>query len=219
MYSVTGVQVTISKTAKKKTPKHNIYRHLKLIVLNITDKAAEDVATGDNVIQLLRGRATLSQDLLETSDLLGGVALVLAELFGSLNIVLSVLVLKTLSSLLDLNSKLVKLLSCNVLRHNLVQRGDGTGDGVEATTGGTVSAGLLVDELDEGLLGASAGVVLGLGGALGEELDGRVSGDALFLGQGTGVLGFGIDLGDNDVGLAGVVIGEGLPGGGEALAV
>ena len=202
-----------------KTPKHNIYRHLKLIVLNITDKAAEDVATGDNVIQLLRGRATLGQDLLETSDLLGGVALVLAELFGSLNIVLSVLVLKTLSSLLDLNSKLVKLLSRNVLRHNLVQRGDGTGDGVEATTGGTVSAGLLVDELDEGLLGASAGVVLGLGGALGEELDGRVSGDALFLGQGTGVLGFGIDLGDNDVGLAGVVIGEGLPGGGEALAV
>lgn len=188
-------------------------------MLNIADKAAEDVATGDNVIQLLGGRATLGQDLLETSDLLGSVALVLAELISSLDIVLGVLVLKTLGSLLNLDGKLVELLSSNVLRNNLVQHGNGAGGGVETATGRTVSAGLLIDELDESLLGASAGVVLSLGGALGEELDGRVSGDALFLGQGTGVLGFSIDLGNNNVGLAGVVVGEGLPGGGKGLAV
>lgn len=197
----------------------NIQKHLKLIMLHIANKATEDVATGDNIIQLLRGRATLGQNLLETSHLLDSVFSILAQLVGGLDIVLGVLVFKALGGLLDLDGELVELLSGDVLGNNLVQNGDGTGSGIETTTGSTVGTGLLVNELDKGIFGASTGVVLGLGGALGEELDGRVSGDALLLGQGTGILGFGIDLGDNDVGFADVVIGEGFPSRSEALAV
>lgn len=192
---------------------------LKLIVLHTANKAAEDIAAGDNIIQLLRSRATLGQDLLKPSDLLGGVGLVLAQLLSSFDIVLSILILKALGGLLDLNSQLIQLLRRDVLRDNLIEHSDGTGGAVKTTPGSTVSAGLLVDELDKGLLRASTGVGLGLGGALGEEFDGGVTGDTLLLGQGAGVFRFSIDLGDNDVGFECVVIGEGFPNGSEGLAV
>lgn len=194
-------------------------KYLKLIVLYTTNKATEDIAAGDNIIQLLRSRTTLGQDFLKTSDLLGSVGLVLAQLLSSLDIVLSILILKALGGLLNLNSQLIQLLCRDVLGNNLIEHSDSTGGAVKTTSSSTVSAGLLVDELDKGLLRASTGVGLGLGGALGEELDGGVSGDTLLLGQGTGVFRFSIDLGDNDVGFEGVVIGEGFPGGNEALAV
>ena len=78
---------------------------------------------------------------------------------------------------------------------------------------------LLVDELDKGLLRSCTGVRLGLGGALGEELDCRETGNTLFLGEGAGVLSLGVDLGDNNAGLKGEVLGEGFPGRSEGLAV
>lgn len=193
--------------------------YLKLIVLYTTNKATEDIAAGDNIIQLLRSRTTLGQDFLKTSDLLGSVGLVLAQLLSSLDIVLGILILKALGGLLNLNSQLIQLLCRDVLGNNLIEHSDSTGGAVKTTSRSTVSAGLLVDELDKGLPRASTGVGFGLGGALGEELDGGVSGDTLLLGQGTGVFRFSIDLGDNDVGFEGVVIGEGFPGGSEALAV
>jgi len=70
-----------------------------------------------------------------------------------------------------------------------------------------VGAGFLVDELEERGLVAAAVVVLGSLTAGGEELDGRVRGDAL---GGSGVLavaGLGVNLGDQDVGFGGKVSG------------
>lgn len=188
-------------------------------MLLLANKATENVAARENVIQLLGGRVTLSQDLLEASELLGSIALVLAQLIRGLDIVLSVLVLQTLGGLLNLSDQDVELLRRDVLGNDFVQNGDGACQAVKTATDGAVGTSLLVDELNKGLLGACAGVRLGLGGALGEELDGRESGDTLFLGQGTGVLSFGVDLGNNNVGLEGEVLGECFPGRSEGLAV
>jgi hypothetical protein len=82
-----------------------------------------------------------------------------------------------------------------------------------------MGARVLVEELDESLFGATALVRGGLGGTLLEELDGRVRGDALLLSESLCVLSFGIDLGDQDVGLVDKGVGEGLPDGSEGLAV
>lgn len=183
------------------------------------NKATENVAAGENVIQLLGGRATLSQDLLEAGQLLDSIFLVLAQLLRGLDIVLGVLVGQTLGGLLNISHQIVELLRRDALANNLVQNGDGACQAVKTATDGTVSTSLLVDELDKGLLGACAGVGLGFGGALGEELDGRESGNTLFLAQSTGILGFGVDLGDNNVGLEGEVVGEGFPDRSEGLAV
>lgn len=76
-----------------------------------------------------------------------------------------------------------------------------------------------VDELNKVLLGTGALIWQRLSGALLEVLDSRVGGDALFGGDGLAVLGFGIDLGDEDAGLECEVVGEGFPDGSEALAV
>jgi hypothetical protein len=62
------------------TSRNNIAKHLKLIALLLANKALENVATRKNIIQLLGSGATLSQDLTEASELLDGVALVLAQL-------------------------------------------------------------------------------------------------------------------------------------------
>lgn len=41
----------------------------------------------------------------------------------------------------------------------------------------------------------------------------------MLLSEGLGVLSFGVDLGDDNVGLEGEVVGEGFPGRSEGLAV
>lgn len=82
-----------------------------------------------------------------------------------------------------------------------------------------MGAGVLVEECDECLLGAATLVGGGLKGTLLEVLDGRVRGDALLLSESLCVLGFGVDLGDQDVGLVDEVVGESLPDGGESLTV
>jgi hypothetical protein len=82
-----------------------------------------------------------------------------------------------------------------------------------------VGAGVGVQEVDEVLLGAGAFVWVGLDAALLEVLDGGVGLDALFLCERFGVLGFGVDLCDQDVGLGSEVVGKSLPDGRERLAV
>lgn len=202
--------------------KSNESTSLKLILTSLpvlASKGAEDVAAGDDVIKLLRSRATLLQDLNKTSKLLGGILAILAQLVGNLDVVLSVLVLQTLGGLLDLGSKFLEFLRGRVLGNKVVQHLDGASLAVQTTTNGAAGASLAVQEVDKGLLGAGAGVGLGLGGALGEELDRRVTGDTLLLGQSLSILGLGVDLGNHDVVLEGEVVGEGLPDGSEGLAV
>ena len=101
----------------------------------------------------------------------------------------------------------------------MVQDVDGAALGVEAAAGEAVGAGLLVEEVDELLLGPAAGVGLALGRALGEELDGRVGSDALLAGSRLAVLGLRINLGDDDVGLGDEVLRESFPGRSQGLAV
>lgn len=207
-------------------PHHVIYEvvHLQLILhvhigLLLTQELAQNIATGDEVVDLLRCRTALGDDLLHTSEFLVGILLVLAELLGNLNIVLGVLVLQALGSLLHLTEELLNVLGGGVLGDQLVEGGNGASSVIETASDGAVSASLLVHELNEGLLGASARVGNTLLGALGEEFDGRVSGDTLLPGSGFGVLSFSINLGDHNVGLEDEVLSEGLPGRGEVLAV
>lgn len=201
--------------SKKRTSLQLIFTRL----LGLTSKAAEDVAAGDHVIKLLRSRATLLQNLDKTSELLGGILAVLAQLVGNLDVVLGVLALQVLGSLLDLGSERLELLRGHVLSNELVQHLNGACLAVQTTADGATGTGLAVQEVNKGLLGAGAGVGLGLGRALGEELDSRVAGNALLLGQGLGVLGLGVDLSDHDVVLEGEVIGKGFPDGSKGLAV
>ena len=70
---------------------------------------------------------------------------------------------------------------------------------------------LLVDELDEVDLSAPTSVGLGFFGALGEELDGWVGGNALVLGCGLCVLRFGVNLCDDDIRLVDKVESNLLP--------
>jgi len=188
-------------------------------MLTTTQELAQNVTARDKVINLLRRRTTLLDNLAQTSKLLLSISLVLAKLLRNLNIVLRVLVLQTLHALLNFPNKALEVARGNILSNKRVDLGNSTSLLIKTAADSTVSTGLLVQEVNEGLLGASTLVRLGLLGALGEELDGGVAGDALFSGKGLGVLGFGVDLGNDDVGLEDEVVGEGFPGRGKALAV
>jgi hypothetical protein len=130
-----------------------------------------------------------------------------------------------LGALLELGGDLVDLLGdlgevgARQLGDDGVEGGDGTGCVVEAAAGEPVRAGLLVDVGEEVGLGAAALVQDAVLAAGGEELDGRVRGDAVGLGGGLAVGGVGVDLGDQDVIVACIVGGNALPDGGEVLAV
>jgi hypothetical protein len=204
-------------------PSHNL-ELIPGIASDLSHKLLQNVPLRGELIQLSGSKTTLLDDSIETSQLLGGIAVALSELVEDAEVVLGVLqlrsILERLSLLLCLGSG---------VRECGAGAGEGGDDGVEhidgasllvqAAAGGAVGAGLLVDKVHEGLLVAAAGVGLGRLAAGGEELDGRVRADAL---GGSGVLAarrFGIDLGDEDVGLAGEVGGELLPGRGEGLAV
>lgn len=188
-------------------------------MLTTTQELAQNVTARDKVINLLRRRTTLLDNLAQTSKLLLSISLVLAKLLRNLNIVLRVFVLQTLHALLNFPNKALEVARGNILSNKRVDLGNSTSLLIKTAADSTVSTGLLVQEVNEGLLGASTLVRLGLLGALGEELDGGVAGDALFSGKGLGVLGFGVDLGNDDVGLEDEVVGEGFPGRGKALAV
>lgn len=184
-----------------------------------TQELAQDVAPRNKVIHLLRSRTTLLDDLAETLKLLAGVLLVLAQLLRYLDIVQRVLVLQALDGLLDLIDQVTEAARRDVLADKFLQAGDGTSLRVELAINKTVGTSLRVHECNEGLLRARALVVLGFLGALGEKLDGGVAGDTLLSGKRFCVLGFGINLGDDNVGLEDKVISDRFPGRSEALAV
>ena len=69
----------------------------------------------------------------------------------------------------------------------------------------------LVHESQQILLRATAFVSFGGSRALGKIFDCRVGTNALFFSSGFGILGFGIDFGDQNVGLGSVVLCDGLP--------
>lgn len=196
---------------------------LKLILTTLslltTQELAQDVAARDNVIQLLRSRATLLNNLAQTFKLLVRISLVLADLLGHLDVVLGVLVLHTLNSLLDFCDKVSEATRGNVLADDVIELRNCAGLGVQTTANGTVGANLGVQESDEGGFGASALVGFGFVRSLGKEFDGRESADALFFGQSLCVLGLSVHLGDNNVRLAEVVVGKGFPSRSKALAV
>lgn len=190
-----------------------------LILLTTTQELTQDVTPRDKIIQLLRRRATLLDDLGQPRKLLTGILLVLANLLGNLDIVLRGLVLRTLDALLDITNQVREVTCRNVLANERVQVGDCAGLLVQTTSNGTVGAGLGVQEVNEGLLRACALVGFGVVGALGKELDGGEAGDALFAGESLCVLSFSVDLRDHDAGFEDVVVGEGFPGRSKALAV
>jgi hypothetical protein len=154
---------------------------------------------------------------LEALGLFLGVLLVGTDLLEDLDVVLGVLVLQSGGE----GGGLLNAVAVGSLEllNNGVESLDGSAGGIETAADSAVSAGVLVEELDECLLRAAALVWAGLEGALLEVLDGRVRGDALLLGESLCVLGFSVNLCDQDIGLVNEGVGESLPDGGEGLAV
>jgi hypothetical protein len=190
---------------------------LQLALVVSAEELLEDVAPADQVIKLLGGEVALADEALETVRLLLSVLLVGTGLLEDLDVVLGVLVLQGGSEGCGLlNAIAVGSLE---LLDDGVECLDSSASGVKSTANSAVGAGVLVEKLDECLLGAATLVRGGLEGTLLEVLDGGVRGDALLLGESLCVLGFGVDLGDQDVGLVDEVVGESLPDGGKGLAV
>lgn len=76
-----------------------------------------------------------------------------------------------------------------------------------------MGSGMFVQEFDKRLFGSTSlvrnrgfGVL-----AFGEVLDRRVAGDTLLSSEGTGVFGFGVDLGDYDGVFKNEIVGQGFP--------
>lgn len=82
-----------------------------------------------------------------------------------------------------------------------------------------MSAGLLVDVVNKDFLGTARFVGDGLLGSLGEELDGWVRLDALLLAESLGVWCLTVDLGNQNIRLAGEGCGERFKSWGKCLAV
>ena len=190
---------------------------LQLALVVSTQELLEDVAPADQIVELLGGEVALGDQALQTLRLLLGVLLVGTGLLEDLDVVLSVLVLQSGGE----SSSLLNTVAVGRLEflNDGVESLDGATGGIKTAANSAVGAGVLVEVLDERILGTSALVRGGLEGTLLEELDGRVGGDALLLCKGLCVLGFGVDLGDKDVGLVDEGAGESLPDGSEGLAV
>lgn len=186
------------------------------------DERAQDIGFAGHVVALRRSQPALGQDVAEPPQLVGRPGVALAQLVEDADVVLGVLVL---GALLELGGDLVDLLGdlgevgARQLGDDGVEGGDGAGRVVEVAAGEPVRAGLLVDVAEEVGLGAAALVEDAVLATRGEELDGRVRGDAVGLSGGLAVGGVGVDLGDQDVVVACVVGGDALPDRGEVLAV
>ncbi len=77
-----------------------------------------------------------------------------------------------------------------------------------------MEASLLVDKLVEIFQRTATVVVVGLRGSLAEKLDGRVRLDAVVAAGRLDILGIAVGLGNDDVGVKGVIDGKLLPYGG-----
>lgn len=209
--------IGINTFRRELSPKERLCLQLRLLLCGITHELPQDVTPAHQVIHLLRRQVTLGDQTLQTGELVRSVSLVGTELFKGPDVVLCVLVLQGRSDGLGLlgsvGPRALELLN------DAVEGLDGATSGVKTTTNGTVGASVGVEEVDEVLLGAGASVWEGLGGTLGEVLDGGVGRDALLLSESLGVFSFSVNLGDQDAGLRDKVVGEGFPDGGEGLAV
>jgi len=192
-------------------------QHLQLALLLLAQEPPEDVAPAHEVIELLRRKVALADQALEPLELLLGVSLVRGGLLEDLGVVLGVLVLESVGQLLRLLSA-ISICALELL-NNGVEGFDGSAGRVKTAANSAVGASVGVEEVDEVLLGAATLVWESLGTALLEVLDGGVGLDALLGCEGLGVLGFGVDLGNQNAGLVDEVVGEGLPDGCESLAV
>lgn len=193
------------------------------LLSNLLDKLAQDIGLALDLVTLSGSKAALGEDTVQARKLLGGIALALVELVEDAHVVLGVLVLsillELLGLLLDLGSDVGDLITAEHLGDKSVEGSNRAGDGVELAARDTVGAGLLVDVLDEGVLGTATLVRNAVLAAGREELDGRVRADALLLGDGLAVGRLGINLGDDDILIVVKVVSKSLPRGGEVLAV
>lgn len=149
------------------------------LLRNLFNKAAQNVGLAGKLIQLGGLQAALLQNPLQTRQLLGHVIIILAQLVEYFDIVLGVLVLRTLLQTLGLLLSLCgrirqNRLACCELVDNDVQGFDQTRGGGQTATNSTVSASLLIQEVNKVFLGAATTVSLSLLATSREELDGRV---------------------------------------------
>ena len=145
---------------------------LQLALVISAQKLPQNVAPADQVIELLRGEVALADQALQTLGLLLGVVLVGANLLEDLDVVLGILVLQGRSESCGLLNTIA--ISRLELLDDGVESLDGATGGIETTADGAVGTGVLVEVLDERILGTGALVRSGLDGTLLEELDGRV---------------------------------------------
>jgi hypothetical protein len=145
---------------------------LQLALVISTQELLENVAPADQVVELLRGKVALADQALQTLGLLLSVLLVGANLREGLDVVLGVLVLQGGGK----GCGLLNTIAVGVLEllDNSVEGLDGATSGIKTTTDGAVGAGVLVEVLDERILGTGTLVRGGLERALLEELDRRV---------------------------------------------
>ena len=145
---------------------------LQLALVISTQKLLENVAPADQVVELLRGKVALADQALQALGLLLSVLLVGANLREGLDVVLGVLVLQGGGK----SCGLLNTIAVGVLEllNNSVESLDGATSGIKTTTDGAVGAGVLVEVLDERILGTGTLVRGGLERALLEELDCRV---------------------------------------------
>lgn len=190
---------------------------LQLALVIGTQELPQDVAPAGQVVELLRGQIALADQALQALRFLLSVLLVGANLLEYFDVVLGVLVLQSCRK----GGSLINAVTVGrlELRDDSIKSLNGATRGIQTTADSTVCAGILVEVLNERIFRTSALVWGGLGGTLLEEFDGRVRGDTLLLSKGLCVLGFRIDLGDQNVGLVDKGVGKSLPDGSEGFAV
>jgi len=144
----------------------------------------EDITPPLQIINLLRRKPTLLQQPSQPRLLLHRILRVPRDLRHSPKVITLHIIADVLGRLRELSSRLLHITHAvrrDVLRQDSVQGLDRAGLSIQSAADHAVHAGLLVDEVDEGVFCSGAGVGRGLGAALGEELDGGEAGDALFL--------------------------------------
>lgn len=193
------------------------------LLSSFLSKTAENVGLALDLITLRRGQTPLLKDALQSREFLGNKIVALAQLVKDADVVLSIgvlgVIIELLHSLRGFSGNVFQLSTAGKLGDQRVQSGNGSSKTVKTATSNTVSTGLLVDELDEILLGAAARVLLALLVASTEPLDGWVGRNALLLGDGLAVRSFGVNLGNDNLGLVGKVSSERLPRRSQILAV
>jgi hypothetical protein len=193
---------------------HTLQLTLLILAQHRTLELPQDVTPGSQIIDLLRRKTTLLQHALKALKLLIHVIRIRLHLFRNLGIVFrkfgASLFLRSSNDIFSLVTNSLPAIN-NLLDDAVNGRDRACGSGEFATLG-TVRAGFLVDEVNEGLLRASAFVRSRLLGSSGKVLDCWVRLDALLLGSLLGVWGLGVDLGDDYVGFADEVGGQCLPG-------